>query len=109
IGCVRNLSNAWNYLSHLYHQLRVHNQAEFAAKKALEVYAAEPAPIAETLGTYQFKLALILASQGRFAEAIPIAEAGIRNFSVFHIPPDDFLSARQDDLARMRNQLNPNI
>ena len=101
IGRVQDLANAWNYLSALYHHVREYDRAEHAARKALEVYAGDPTPSAETLACYQFKLAQILAAQRRFSEAVPMAEAGVRNYGVFHNPPDDFLKARQDEVALM--------
>jgi hypothetical protein len=85
--------------------VREYDQAERAARKAIEVYAAEPAPSAEVLGCYQFKLAQILAAQRRFTEAVPMAEAGVRNYSVFHNPPDEFLKARQDEVTLMREYM----
>ncbi|HZN65261.1 MAG TPA: tetratricopeptide repeat protein [Tepidisphaeraceae bacterium] len=102
-GRVRDLANAWNYLSALYHRVREYDRAEQAARKALEVYAGDPSPSAESLGCYQFKLAQILAAQGRFAEAVAFAEAGVRSYGVFHDPPDDFLKARQEEAALMRD------
>jgi tetratricopeptide (TPR) repeat protein len=104
-GRVRDLADAWNYLSALYHQVREYDEAERAARKALEVYAGDPAPSAERWGGYQFKLARILAAQGRFAEAVPFAEAGVRGYGVFHDPPDDFLNARQEEAALMRDHM----
>ena len=53
-GRVRDLANAWNYLSALHHQAREYDEAERAARKALEVYAAEPKPNAEVLGCHHF-------------------------------------------------------
>jgi tetratricopeptide (TPR) repeat protein len=105
IGCVRDLGNAWNYLSALCHQVCEYDKAEHAARKALEVSAGDPTPSAEILACYQFKLAQILAAQGRFAEAVPVAEAGIRSYGVFHDPPDDFLKARQEEAALMREYM----
>lgn len=104
-GRVRDVANAWNYLSALYHQVREYGTAERAARKALDVYADDPTPSAEALGCYQFKLAEILAAQGRFAEAVPMAEAGVRSYSVFHDPPDNFLKAREDEVALMRQYM----
>ena len=104
-GRVADLANAWNYLSVLHHQVREYDKAERAARKASEVYAAEPAPSAEVLGCYQFELARILAARRRFSEAVPMAEAGVRNYRVFHNPPDEFLNAREDEVTLMREYL----
>ena len=104
-GRVRDVADAWNYLSGILHQLREYGEAEQAVRKALDAYAGEPAPSAEALGCYQFKLAEILAAQRRFAEAVPIAEAGVRSYAVFHNPPDEFLEARQDEAALMRQHM----
>lgn len=101
-GSVRDLANAWNYLSAIYQQVGEYEKAEHAARKALDVYAGEPVPSAEALGCYQFKLAQILAAQHRFAEAAAFAEAGVGNYALFHDPPDDFLQARQAETALMR-------
>lgn len=101
-GRVCDVANAWNYLSVLHHQVREYDKAEQAARRALDVYSGETTPSAEALGCYQFKLAQILAAQRRFAEAVPIAEAGIRSYAVFHNPSDEFLKAREDEVVVMR-------
>ena len=108
---VPDLANAWNYLSELRRQVGDYANAEHAARKALDVYASAPAPSAEALGCYQFKLAQILAAQRRFSEAVPIAEAGIRSYAAFHNPPDAFLIARQEEAALMRecSQREPGV
>ena len=49
-GRVRDVANAWNYLSALHHQVCEYDKAEHAARKAIDVYTAEPAPSAEVLG-----------------------------------------------------------
>ena len=36
---VRDLTNAWNYLSSLYYQVREYDKAEHAARKAIEICA----------------------------------------------------------------------
>jgi tetratricopeptide (TPR) repeat protein len=95
-------ANAWNYLSMLYHRVRDYPSAEHAARKALDVYAAELDPNAEVKACYQFMLAKILAAQEKFDEAIEYGEAGLLNYAVFHDPPDEFLRARQEDVERMR-------
>ena len=102
-GRIVDLADAWNYLSALHHQVCEYSVAEHAARKALEIYAGEPDPSAEVLATFQFKLAQILAAQRRFSEAVGMAEAGLRNFSVSHDPPDDFLKAREDEATLMRD------
>jgi tetratricopeptide (TPR) repeat protein len=73
-GDVRDLANAWNYLSVLYQQLQRYDEAENAARSALSVYASMPNPRDETVACYEFVLAKILAAQLRFAEAVPLAE-----------------------------------
>lgn len=105
-GRVRDFANAWNYLSALHHDLRQYGEAEYAARKAIEVYAGEASPSSEVLGCYQFKLAEIVAAQGRFADAVSLAEAGILSYGVFHNPPDEFLKARQKEAALMREYMN---
>lgn len=100
-GNIRDISNAWNMLSHLYHLNHELIAAESAARNALSIYAIETHPRLETLATYEMKLAIILADQRRFAEAVSNAQSAIEHFSDFHNPPDDFLIARQLDMARM--------
>jgi len=103
---VRDLANAWNYLSSLLHQVAAYPEAEQAARRALEIYKDEHSPTAEVLGCYEFMLAQILAAQGRFDEAAAMAEAGVSHYAVFHDPEDEFLKARRDEAASMRESMN---
>eukprot|EP00456_Euglypha_rotunda_P062005 TRINITY_DN51_c3_g2_i2.p1 TRINITY_DN51_c3_g2~~TRINITY_DN51_c3_g2_i2.p1 ORF type:complete len:196 (+),score=21.60 TRINITY_DN51_c3_g2_i2:201-788(+) len=100
-GHICDLSNAWNMLSHLYqlnHQLI---EAEAAARKAISTYAIETKPRLERLASYEMKLAIILADQRYFAEAVRYGQSAVAHFSHLHNPPDDFLRARQNDVERM--------
>lgn len=97
------LANAWNHLLGLHHQIGEYDKAEDAARKGLEIYAAEPKQYAMVLCDYQFKLAHILAAQRRFAEAVRVAQAGIANLQALHNPPDEFLKAREQELKEMRD------
>jgi hypothetical protein len=98
-----DLANDWNYLSMLYRETGQHIASQDACIRALEAYATEPNPRHETLGCYQFALALSLCGQSRFAEAVPIAESALEHYSVFHNPPDDFITSLHAEVALMRN------
>lgn len=93
-GRVLDVSNAWNMLSHLLQQNGQLSEAEAAARQALSTYGNELLPRLETLATYEMKLALILAEQRRFEEAVPFGELAIEHFSDFHDLQSDFLTAR---------------
>ena len=99
---VLDVSNAWNLLSHLLQANGQLSEAEEAARQALSTYANESLPRLETLATYEMKLALILAEQGRFEEAVPVGELAIKHFSDFHDQQSDFLKARKDDVGSMK-------
>jgi tetratricopeptide (TPR) repeat protein len=101
-GWSYGLVNAWNYLSAIHYQLREYDKAELAARKAMEIYTQEPVQRAETLACYQFMLGKILVGQFRFEEAVTMLDVGIRNYSEFHNPPDEFLKARQNDAELIR-------
>ena len=101
-GPVRDISNAWNMLSHLLQQNGQLSEAETAARQALSTYANESLPRLETLATYEMKLAWILAEQRRFEEAVPFGELAIEHFSDFHDQQSDFLKARKNDVDSMK-------
>jgi hypothetical protein len=96
------VANAHNYLSVIFLRLGRLRDAEAEARAALSVYAGVAAPSAEVVGCYQCVLARVLAAQGRFTEAVEAAEAGYRHYAAFHNPPDDFLTARAEELAALR-------
>jgi tetratricopeptide (TPR) repeat protein len=101
-GRVKDIANAWNYLSVLYHKVRRYDEAEKAAQTALSVYEAEKEPSEEVVACYEFVLARILAAQGRFEEAIPIAESAAKRYAVRHDPNDNFMRSVLNEVARMR-------
>lgn len=101
-GRVKDISNAWNYLSVLHHNVRRYDEAEKAARTALSVYEAEKEPSKEVVACYEFVLARILAAQGRFAEAIPIAESAAKHYAVRHDPNDSFMKSVLNEVALMR-------
>ncbi len=99
---VRDVSNAWNMLSHLLQQNGQLSEAEAAARQALSTYINESLPRLETLATYEMKLAWILAEQRRFEEAVQFGELAIEHFSHIHDQQSDFLNARKDDVDSMK-------
>ncbi len=101
-GHVVDVSNAWNMLSHLFQQNGQLAEAEEAARHALTTYANGIQPQVETLATYEMKLAMILAEQRRYKEAVHFGELALEHFSPFHDPEDDFLKARASDVEMMK-------
>lgn len=99
-GFVQDIANGWNMLSHLQQQSGQLVEAEQSASKALDVYGDETTPRLETLATYEMKLAMILANQQRFAEAVRHGQLALQHFSEFHDPPDDFLKSMTGQVAR---------
>ena len=89
-------------LSDLYQRNQQLSKAEEAARKALSTYDNESP---EVLATYQMKLATILADQRRFTEAVEYGERAIVHYTIFHNPPDDFLTKMKALLASMCEHL----
>lgn len=101
-GRLLDVCHAWNMLSHLLQKNGQLRDAEAAARQALSIYANESPPRSETLATYEMKLAMILAEQCRFEEAIRFGQRAIEHFSDFHDPQSDFLKARIADVEAMK-------
>ena len=101
-GRVLDVSNAWNMLSHLFQQNGQLAEAEQAARHALTNYANGTQPQMETLATYEMKLAMILAEQRRYSEAVHFGELALAHFLVFHNPEDAFLRAREAEVVMMK-------
>lgn len=99
-GCVQDIANGWKMLSHLQQQSGQLVEAEQSARKALYVYDNETTPRLETLATFEMKLAMILANQQRFADAVRHGQLALQHFSEFHDPPDDFLKSMTGQVAR---------
>jgi hypothetical protein len=94
---------AHNYLSTLYLWVGRYVEAEAHARKALDLFGARKPFNAEHVACYEHVLALTIAAQGRYAEAAPIADSGVRHYEVFHDPPDNFLQrimAQASEIAR---------
>ncbi|MEZ6135547.1 MAG: tetratricopeptide repeat protein [Pirellulaceae bacterium] len=100
-GRIKELANAWNYLSVLYLNVARYEDAESAARAALTTFKNEPDPSDETIACYELVLSRILAAQKRFNEAVLFGNAAIKHYSVFHDPPDDFLLSVQKDVDSM--------
>ena len=103
-GLRRDLASAHNYASSLYLFLSYFNAAEHHARLALSLACDETVKDLEVRGCYNRVLAQILAAQYRFEEALPFAENAVRDYSVFHNPPDEYLSQVSDEAERIRNR-----
>ncbi|QDT63692.1 tetratricopeptide repeat protein [Calycomorphotria hydatis] len=100
-GCIRDISNAWNMLSHLLQMNKQFGEAETAARHALAVYDEDKNQSLETLANYEMKLAMILAAQHRFSEAAQYGNQALEHFADFHDPPDEFLRLSKKEVAQM--------
>ena len=91
-GHIKNISNAWNYLSMLYYRSGSHTEAEQASRESIAVYLNDPSPVDETMACYEMLLAQILASQKKFDAAVACGKTALKLYSTFHDPPDKFLA-----------------
>ncbi|MCA8988137.1 MAG: tetratricopeptide repeat protein [Planctomycetaceae bacterium] len=98
----KRVADALNYLAALNLQLERYSVAETYARRSVVYYEEHGAENREALATYVHLLAMILAFQGRYEEAIPYAERAITEYSVFHTPDDDFLTRRKAQLEDLR-------
>lgn len=99
----RERANAHNMLSVLYTKNRNLAKAELHARQAIDLDPGGDTPEDhDALACYFMNLARTLALQKRLAEAIPFLEAAIKEWTVVHNPPNDFLRARQEELQSMR-------
>jgi len=105
----RDIANAYNYLAMLCHRSGLIKEAESAAIDSIETHCRIPDARDESLATYEMLLAHILATDGRFREAVHYGELAIGHFSTFHTPPTDFLRDRQDEVLHMRSHLQSDI
>ncbi len=103
-GVQRDLANAHNYASSLYLFCALFHAAERHARLALSLSCDETVKDFEARGCYNRVLAQILAAQYRFEEALPFAENAVRDYSVFHNPPDEYLSQVSDEVEQIRNR-----
>lgn len=98
----KQVGNALNYLGALNLQLKRYAVAETYARRSISYFQEHGGQDHEVLATYIQLLAWILAFDGRFADAIPLAEKAIIEYSVFHSPEDDFLTRRKAELEDLR-------
>ena len=91
----------YNMISFLAVNLRDLVEAERAARRALELYTATTDVPDWISATYTFMLASILATAGRFEEAVPIGETAIDMF-VATDHNATFVDARRAELQHMR-------
>ncbi len=100
-GRVKDVSNAWNYLSMLYYRTGQYADAENASCESIAVYQRELKPVDETLACYEMLLAKIFAAQEKFVDAVSYGTMALEHYSTFHNPPDDFLSRIQNEVNLM--------
>ena len=98
------LATQHNYASVLYLHCALYSVAEWHARRALSLSSEETPRDLESRGCYNWVLAQILAAQYRFEEALPYCENAVRDYSVFHDPPDEFLSRVADDVEKIKNR-----
>lgn len=99
----RDLINAHNYLSVLYTKNGDYGLAEVHARCALDLAPASlTPPDHDALACYSMMLARILILLGRQSEAIPHAETALKEWTLVHSPPSDFLDARMEELKSIR-------
>jgi tetratricopeptide (TPR) repeat protein len=108
LGCIKDMANAWNYLSILLHEVRDYAAAADAARNALWVYSIEANPQPESLGSYHLVLARILAAQERWEESVVEGERAVECLAIFHDPPDEFLTSRIAEIELMRRHRDMN-
>ena len=99
----KELSSAWNTLASLYNQTQQYELAEQAAKQSISTWKKDWNHAHESLATFEWLLASILAAQHRFDEAVEVSDYCIKHFSVFHDSDSNFLKARIAEFERMRN------
>lgn len=99
----REQANGHNYLSMLYMKTGELAKAELHARQAVDLDQGDQTlRDLDATASYSMVLARILALQGRFSEAVPFAEAAIKEWTIVQGPPNDFLKTRQDELQSLR-------
>src|ERR1043165_6070570 len=81
---VTRVADALNYLGALNLRLKRYANSEKYARRSVSYYEEHGGTNCEHLAGYVQLLAMILAFQGRFDEAIPYAEKAVAEYSVFH-------------------------
>jgi len=98
------LASEHNYASVLYLRCALYSTAELHARHALSLSSGETPRGVEARGCFHMVLAQILAAQYWFEDALPYGENAIRDYGVFHNPPDEFLERIADEVERIRNR-----
>jgi hypothetical protein len=99
-----DIAGAHNYASGLYLRCDLYHAAEHHARVALALSCDQTVHDLEARGCYHRVLAQILAAQYRYDEALPFAENALRDYGVFHNPPDDFLAGVSSEVEQIRNR-----
>ncbi|MDP1796447.1 MAG: hypothetical protein Q8K78_03155 [Planctomycetaceae bacterium] len=110
-GEIKEISNAWNYLSSLYYHIGSFVDAEYASRRSIEVYHLQPEPVDEVVACYELLLARSLMAQDNYDDAVVYGVAAVNHYSTFHDPPDDFLRGVQQHVNMMmelRDRQNSN-
>jgi hypothetical protein len=100
----RELANAHNMASVLYYGAKMYSGAERHARQALALHSDESDKGHETLATYNFMMARILACWHEFEEATRFGELAISEFSHWHTLPDEFFSRVIAEVEAIRNR-----
>jgi len=83
----KDVANAHNYLSVLYVKNGNYSAAETHAQRALDLHGGGTTPKDhDAIACYSMTLARILCLVGRRVDAIPYAEAAIREWALVHQP-----------------------
>lgn len=93
-----------NQIAYLGVHLGKLREAERAAGRCLEIYRPISVAPDETLATYLFMLAAVLAESGKFDEAVSVGEEAVAIFAERHGEDSSFVQFRKKDIMRMRNK-----
>lgn len=103
-GPNKELATAWNYIAYINKELNDLSAAEEAARRSLDLYVLNNGDHDVVAATYMGMLASILAKQGRYDEALPLAE---RDFELHKIALGEghsYLRVLRCDLDALRAQ-----